>query len=56
MEYYMVQMEINMKLNGKMINLMNMENIIFILLIGNIKENGKMYFLMDFKLYIFLKD
>jgi len=49
-------MEINMKENGKMINLMDMEYFIFIILIGNIKENGKMDFLMDMVFYIFLKD
>ena len=49
-------MEINIKENLKMVNLMDMEYIIFIILIGNIKENGKMDFLMDLELYIFRKD
>jgi len=56
MEYYIVKTEINMKENGKMIKMMDMEYFIFILLIGNIKENGKMDFLMDMVLYIFRKD
>jgi hypothetical protein len=45
-----------MKENGKMINLIDMEYIIFIELIGNIKENGKMDFLMDMEFYIYQKD
>ena len=49
-------MEINIKVNGKIIKKMDMEFIIFIILIGNIKENGKMDYLMDLELYIFLKD
>ena len=55
-EYYIIQMEINMKENGKMVTKMDMEYIIFIILIGNIKKNGNMEFLMDLELYILLKD
>ena len=55
-EYYIIQMEINMKLNGKLVTKMDMEYIIFIILIGNIKKNWNMEFLMDLEFYIFLKD
>ena len=56
MVIYIIKMEINMKVNLKMVNQMDMEYIIFILLIGNIKEVGKMDFLLDMVLYIFQKD
>ena len=55
MEYIIFQMEINMKEYEKMINLMDLEYIIFIVLIGNLREIGKMVFLMDMVFYIFQK-
>ena len=41
MEYIIIQMELNMKDNGKMINMKDMEYIIF-KMEQNMKENGKM--------------
>ena len=55
-ENIIIQLEINMKENLKMVKKQDMEYIIFILLIGNIKEIGKMDFLLDMVLYIFQKD
>ena len=56
MAFNIIQRKKDMKENGKIINMMDMEYFIFTLLNGIIKENGKMDFLMDMEFYIFLKD